>query len=84
MSVPPIRVVVVDDEPVVRQYLDVALQDMGCKVELFSTCAAGLERCKVVDFDVILVDKNLPDGSGMEVARALKARDAVWRKSERG
>jgi diguanylate cyclase (GGDEF)-like protein len=75
MSAPPIRVVVVDDEPVVRQYLDVVLQDMGCKVELFSTCAAGLERCKVVDFDVILVDKNLPDGSGMAICRALVGKD---------
>jgi len=75
MSGTPIRVIVVDDEPVIRQFLQVALADMGAHVETFSTCADGLERCRLVDFDVAFVDKNLPDGTGLQICAALTGAD---------
>ena len=75
MSGTPIRVIVVDDEPVIRQFLQVALADMGAHVETFGTCAEGLERCRLVDFDVAFVDKNLPDGTGLQICAALTGAD---------
>lgn len=66
---------VIDDEPVVRQYLELALTDMGCSVEVFDGLQAGLERCATVDFDVAFVDKNLGDGNGMEICRQLAGAD---------
>lgn len=69
------RVVVVDDEPVVRQFLEVALADMGCHVETFATCEEGLERARRCDFDVAFIDKNLPDGSGLSICRHLVEAD---------
>jgi len=65
------RVVVVDDEPVVRQFLQIALSDMGCVVETYATCEEGLARAQNCDFDVAFVDKNLPDGSGLSICRQL-------------
>ncbi len=65
------RVVVVDDEPVVRQFLQIALSDMGCLVETYATCEEGLARAKNCDFDVAFVDKNLPDGSGLSICQQL-------------
>ncbi len=75
MISPPVRVVVIDDEPVVRQYLEVALSDLGCSVELFDSCRAGLERCDKVDFDICFVDKNLRDGTGMAICEKLENHD---------
>lgn len=65
------RVVVVDDEPVVRQFLQIALTDMGCVVETYSTCREGMNRAETCDFDVAFVDKNLPDGSGLTICQKL-------------
>lgn len=65
------RVVVVDDEPVVRQFLQIALSDMGCVVETYATCEDGLARAKNCDFDVAFIDKNLPDGSGLSICQEL-------------
>lgn len=62
---------VVDDEPVVRQFLQIALSDMGCVVETYATCEEGLARAKNCDFDVAFVDKNLPDGSGLSICQHL-------------
>lgn len=62
---------VVDDEPVVRQFLQIALSDMGCAVETYATCEEGLARARNCDFDVAFVDKNLPDGSGLSICQQL-------------
>jgi diguanylate cyclase (GGDEF)-like protein len=71
----PHRVIVIDDEPVVRQYLQVALTDMGCHVEVFDSQESGLKRCDTVDFDVVFVDKNLPDGTGLSICQKLSQSD---------
>ncbi len=75
MSVNAPRVIVVDDEPVIRQFFQVALADMGATVETFATRADGLARCLTLDFDVAFVDKNLPDGSGLDICAALSGAD---------
>lgn len=62
---------VVDDEPVVRQFLQIALSDMGCVVETYATCEDGLARARNCDFDVAFIDKNLPDGSGLSICQHL-------------
>lgn len=69
------RVIVVDDEPIVRQFLEIALADLGCHVESFSTCEAGLARCEQPDFDIAFIDKNLPDGSGLQICQRLESAD---------
>src|SRR5688572_14874791 len=75
MSVNAPRVIVVDDEPVIRQFFQVALTDMGARVETFATRGDGLARCLTLDFDVAFVDKNLPDGSGLDICAALSGAD---------
>jgi diguanylate cyclase (GGDEF)-like protein len=75
MSVPAPRVIVVDDEPVIRQFFQAAMKDMGAEVETFATLAAGLARCLTLDFDVAFIDKNLPDGSGLDICAALSGAD---------
>ena len=78
MSVNAPRVIVVDDEPVIRQFFQVALTDMGANVETFATRADGLARCLTLDFDLAFIDKNLPDGSGLDICAALSGAAAGW------
>lgn len=70
------KILVVDDEPVIRQFLEAAVSDMGFAVEVAETLAAAMERAVNPDFDIVLVDKNLPDGTGLELCERLNQSGA--------
>jgi diguanylate cyclase (GGDEF)-like protein len=67
-----LTILVVDDEPVIRQLLEVVLTDAGFRVEVFATLREARARSLRRDFDVVVADKNLPDGSGLELCRELR------------
>jgi two-component system response regulator PilR (NtrC family) len=71
------RILVADDEPGLREMLDVLLRRAGYEVELFSGVRSAVERLKAggSDFDVVITDLSMPDGSGMEVLEQAKQRD---------
>lgn len=70
----PVRVLVVDDEKVVQMLLETVLAQDGCEVVLADTVATAISCARAyAPIDVALVDKNLPDGSGLDVMRAIKA-----------
>ncbi|VWC74360.1 two-component system sensor histidine kinase/response regulator [Burkholderia contaminans] len=69
----PLSVLVVDDNPVNRHLLDEQLHTLGCRVV---TAHGGRAALKMFDdhaFDVVLTDVCMPDMSGHELARALRA-----------
>jgi GGDEF domain-containing protein len=66
-----LRVLVVDDEPVIQQFLRLSLESMGFEVEIFGTLETITARCQKTDFDLVIVDKNLPDGSGLTLCKKL-------------
>jgi len=69
----PIRVLVVDDEPLVRSLVRRLLERRGYSVEEAAdgrACLAALERAA---FDVVLLDVTMPDIDGAEVVRRLRA-----------
>lgn len=63
---------VVDDEPVIRQLLEVVLGDFGFRVSTVSDLRSARERTALENFDLLMIDKNLPDGSGLELCQALR------------
>jgi diguanylate cyclase (GGDEF)-like protein len=64
---------VIDDEPVIRQLLQVVLCDLGFRVEMIENLRDARTRIQLFDFDLVLIDKNLPDGSGLVLCHELKA-----------
>ena len=67
------RVLVVDDEPNIRELVQVALRFHGCSV---STAASGPEALRQADAirpDLIVLDVVMPDLDGFEVCRRLRA-----------
>ena len=69
------RVLVVDDEPSIRELVQVALKFHGCAV---ATAATGNDALRLADSDrpdLIVLDVMLPDIDGFEVVRRLRARD---------
>ncbi|MCQ0091374.1 ATP-binding protein [Roseovarius sp. M141] len=65
---------VIDDHPVNRMVTRGYLERMGCRVSEAATGTAGLELESAQHFDLVLIDLDLPDIRGEEVAARIGAR----------
>lgn len=63
-----LRVLVVDDDPHVGEFLREFLSREGCKVETMSDPRAAIERLRAKDpFDILILDLLMPQMHGIEV-----------------
>jgi two-component system, OmpR family, response regulator len=69
------RVLVVDDEPNIRELVQVALKFHGCAVTTGATGNDALRLAESDQPDLIVLDVMLPDIDGFEVCRRLRASD---------
>jgi DNA-binding NtrC family response regulator len=69
------KILVIDDEPILRDSLEVALKTPGYEVLTARTGEEGLERFQKEDPDLVLLDHWLPGINGDEVLRKIKERD---------
>ena len=77
VTVPPgLRVLLVEDHPVNRLVARGYLQRMGCLVAEAATGAEALAAATAEQFDVMLIDLNLPDMRGEEVAARIARKGA--------
>ena len=67
------RILLVEDDHRVATVMTSMLQRRGYEVEHAATATAALAAAPC---DLVLLDLNLPDGDGVEVCRALRARSA--------
>jgi two-component system response regulator PilR (NtrC family) len=70
------KVLVVDDEPALRQVLDIAFRRQGFEVVAAPGARPAIEalRQHPSPFPLVLTDLVMPDGSGMDVLSAAKER----------
>lgn len=68
----PLRVAIVDDEPVVCKRLSQALVKEGYAVEAFMSARSFLEAMIEQPFDVVFSDMLLPDMNGLELLPKIK------------
>jgi diguanylate cyclase (GGDEF)-like protein len=64
-----LSVLVVDDDWATLSLARFMLESRGFTVESVDTCGAAAARCQVRGFDLMLTDKEMPDGSGLTLAR---------------
>ena len=65
------RILVIEDDPGVSASIGMLLPARGYDVETASLAHDGLERAAATDFDLVITDLRLPDGSGMSVIASL-------------
>ena len=70
------KVLVVDDDPSVCQFLKLALAPKASRVEVAENAATALEAIESGNFDIILCDVWMPRCSGMELLYL--ARQSKW------
>jgi two-component system, NtrC family, response regulator HydG len=69
-----VRVLVVDDEPVLLKALEALLAKKGHVVTAVDSPITATQRLAQEDFDVALLDVKMPDLSGLELLTAVKHR----------
>jgi DNA-binding NtrC family response regulator len=69
------KILVIDDEPILRDSLEIALKTSGYEVLTAPTGEEGLERFQKENPDLVLLDHWLPGINGDEVLRRIKEED---------
>jgi two-component system response regulator MtrA len=62
-----VTVLIVDDEPLVAELLGSVVEDSGWRFEIVDDAEAALTRARGGDYDLIIVDKNLPGHDGIDL-----------------
>jgi two-component system KDP operon response regulator KdpE len=71
------RVLVVDDDPAIQRTLAIGLRARGYDVLPARDGRTAVQACSEDDPDVVLLDLGLPDLSGVEVLRTVRASSQV-------
>jgi two-component system, OmpR family, KDP operon response regulator KdpE len=66
------RILVVDDEPQIRRFLEIGLRAQGYRVRLAATGQAGLEELATQGADLVILDLGLPDRDGRDILADLR------------
>jgi two-component system response regulator RegX3 len=71
------RLLIVDDEPAIRDAVGYAFRNEGFEVETRGDGDSGLRAALEGGFDLVIIDLMLPGLAGTEVCRRLRAEDPV-------
>lgn len=75
----PGMVLIIEDEPLLGRNIRTFLQRHGYEAEHVETLAAGRRRYEETQPDIVLIDHNLPDGTGLDLIGEIRRRDR-WTK----
>jgi len=73
----PSRVLIVDDDDDIRRLVEIVLARAGIEVDSVDGGIPALEAARSVARDLVVLDVRMPDLSGLEVCRQLKADEAT-------
>jgi len=71
------RILLVEDDPSIREVTAIGLRNAGFTVETAVDGAAGLDRFGGEAFDLVLLDVMLPRLDGLEVCRAIRRTSTI-------
>jgi two-component system, OmpR family, KDP operon response regulator KdpE len=66
------RILVVDDEPQIRRFLDIGLRAQGYRVALADSAQTGLDLLATEGAELVILDLGLPDRDGQAVLADLR------------
>jgi two-component system cell cycle response regulator CtrA len=66
------RVLLIEDERILSQSIELMLKPEGFTVYAADLGSEGIDLARIYDYDLIMLDLNLPDMNGLDVLRALR------------
>lgn len=69
------KVMIIDDDHGLRNHLQKILTAAGCQVDAVDRGATGLQKLLTENFDLVLIDINMPEISGPAVCSALRKHE---------
>lgn len=76
MSTSTTQALIIDDEPDIRELLDITLSRMGINVDCAASVKEGMEYLNRNSYSVCLTDLRLPDGDGIELVKWMQKHHA--------
>lgn len=67
------KILIIDDEEHIREHYMGLLTDKGFEVSSAEDGESGIDAFKNGEFDLVLLDVNMPDKSGLEVLKDIKS-----------
>lgn len=74
---PSARLLVVDDEKSILDYVGLGLKYEGYAFVTAATCAEARARLRDNDIDLVVLDRMLPDGDGLALCRTIKETSRI-------
>ncbi len=74
MQATKLKIMVLDDEPIVCKRLKPALEKQGYEVETFTQSSDAMEQLKHVNYDIIITDLKMKGIDGMQLLGEAKQR----------
>lgn len=68
----PMRILVIEDEKKIGGFLERGLSEEGHRVQVVEDLAAARSAVQFEQYDLLIVDRMLPDGDGLSVVRELR------------
>ena len=75
------RVLLIEDEPTTAKAIELMLGSEGFNVYTTDLGEEGLDLGKLYDYDIILLDLNLPDMSGTDILARIKDENSPLRRA---
>jgi DNA-binding NtrC family response regulator len=76
MTMPAEKILVVDDEQSMTQFLSIVLRKEGYQVTAVNNGKDALEKVKADNFDVVITDIKMPGMDGIQLLNGVKKHDA--------
>lgn len=70
----PNRILIVDDDPMIRHFVDLVLTQQGFKVVTAASSDTAMQLLGREGFALVLLDINMPGMSGLDVLRLMRVR----------
>lgn len=74
MNMDRLKIMVLDDEPIVCKRLKPALEKQGYQVDTFTLSSEAMEQIQQVEYDIIITDLKMKGVDGMQLLTEAKRR----------
>src|SRR5450830_2135900 len=71
------RIALLEDHERMAGLIVKALATAGIEADVYATIAHALDACSKIDYPVLVLDRSVPDGDGLDLVRQLRARQVL-------